>query len=285
VASAAADIFRRAAALNVHDTRRNGNVVALEGGLDVIVTGDIHGNRAALSKVIAAAGIGETSGRRLILQEIIHGPPDKRTGLDRSVEVLLRAARLKIAHPEQVIFIMGNHDLAEATGNEITKNGVGACKSFAEGVSLCFGDEAREVLEAVRELCLSMPLAVRCANDVLITHSLPSPRRMESVGVDILRRANEQADLRRGGAVYEWTWGRGQTDEQTDELAAELGVEFFILGHRYVEAGFETVTRRAIAVASDHDRGCVVRFSTDVPLTAETAARAVTPIVSLGEAR
>jgi len=284
VASVVADIFRRAARLNLEDARREGNTVLLSGGGRVLVAGDVHGHRGNLTKILAHAAVDRSPETRLVLQEVIHGPADPRTGHDRSVELLLRAVRLKIAHPEQVLFLLGNHDLSQATGNEVTKDGCGVCKAFEEGVRFCFGDEGQEVAGAVSEFLLSMPLAVRTAGGVLITHSLPEPKRMDLAGVDILRRPATPDDLHRGGPVYEWTWGRGQTPEQVDALAAALGVGFFVLGHAHAEEGFEMIAPRACALASDHDHGRVLEFPADAPLTAQNVGEHVKPIVALGRA-
>ena len=283
MAHAVADIFRQAAELNESDPTRKGSTVHLGDQLEIIATGDMHGEAQALAKIIAYADLPGHPGRRLILQEIIHGPIEPQSGCDRSVELLLRTAKLKIAQGDKVIFLMGNHDLAQATGNEITKAGLGVCKAFCEGVEFCFGECAAEVLEAVKEFCLSLPLAVRCANGVLITHSLPSPERMDLAGVEILERAYKGEDLSRGGAVYEWVWGRDQTDQQTDALAEQLGVEFFVLGHRRIETAYEMLTSRAATVASDHRHGCVLHFSTDSSLTAETLPAYIKPIASLAK--
>ena len=283
MANVVADIFRQAAQFNTADSCRKGSTVHLTDDLDVTVTGDIHGNRSALSRVIAYAAVDRRPDRRLILQEIIHGSPDPRSGHDRSVEMMLRAARLKIEQRDKVILLLSNHDLAQVTGNEITKAGRRVCQAFVEGVEYCFGTNTPDILEAIKEFCLSMPLAVRCSNGVLITHSLPSPQRMETAGVDILDRDYKQDDLRRGGAVYEWTWGRQQTDQQTDALAQQLGVELFLLGHHKVDNGYKIVTSRAVSIASDDDHGCVVRFNTAQSITVETIAACIKPIVALGK--
>ena len=276
------DIFRQAARLNAEDPRRRGSTIHLtQETPEVIVVGDLHGNRAGLSDVIRYADLDRSESRVLILQEIVHGPPDPPGGCDRSIEVLLRSARLKVTYAEKVIFLLGNHDLAQVTGNEITKDGRGVCKDFNEGVGLCFGEEAPEVLEAVKDFIVSMPLAVRCPNSVLVTHSLPSPARMDIAGPDILDRTYQESDFVRGGPVYEWTWGRGHTDQQTDQLAQQLGVGFFILGHQHIPEGWRTLTSRALAVASDHPKGCLVHFNTADPLTSETVTECIKPIASL----
>ena len=279
--SAAADTFRQAARLNRQDPRRQGNTVSLQGdGVTLVAAGDIHGYRAGLETAIGYAALDRTEGRILVLQEIIHGPLDD-AGHDRSVELLLKAAALKVSMGPKVLFIMGNHDLAQITGSEIAKEGRGVCKSFVQGARRCFGGQAAEVLESVKEFQLSMPLAVRCPNKVMMVHSLPSPHRMDLAGLDILDRGYRDEDLVRGGPAYEWTWGRDHTDQQTDGLAQSLGVEFFIIGHRNIPAGWEKVTSRAIAIATDHNGGCVVEFAGADRLTAQTAAEHIRPLAAI----
>ncbi len=280
---AVADIFREAARLNAEDARREGNVVRLDESSDVVIAGDLHGNRTGLAKVISYAALPAEPQRRLVLQEIIHGPVDPRTGHDRSAELLLRTARLKTAHPEQVYFLLANHDVAQLTGNEILKDGRGFCKGFDEGVAYCFGDEAPEIGDAIRQFLASAPLAVRCCGDVFVCHSLPSPNRWEAVGVEILSRPIRPEDLRRGGAVYEWTWGRRHTAEQLDALAGQLGAELFILGHQPCEKGFKIISPRGIILSSDHDRGCVIHLPANGPMTAEAVRGRILPLATLGK--
>ena len=276
-----ADIFRQAAELNANDDRRRGNVLHLDQGADVIATGDIHGHRTALHRIVGFAALGPDVSTRLILQEIIHGPIDPRTGHDRSVEVLIRAARLKIAHPREVVFLLGNHDVAELTGSEVTRAGRPSCKLFALGLQFAFGEGAAEVADALGEFLFSLPLAVMCPNKVFICHSLPSPARLTEQCFEVLERPYRLDDLKRGGGVYEWTWGRKHTEEMVDELAQRLGVEFFILGHVHSPDGYARVSPRAITLACDHDHGCIMRFPTDRPLTDASAVEAIMPVVAL----
>ncbi|MFW6065448.1 MAG: metallophosphoesterase [Planctomycetota bacterium] len=278
--SAAADIFHQAAEQSAEDPRREGNVIVVESGTEMVVTGDLHGNRRNLDKIIRFSNLGGNPNRRLLLQEVIHGPFDAE-GPDRSAELLLRAARLSCSHTGQVLFVLGNHDIAQLTGCEITKSGRGVCEAFTAGVGYAFEDEADEVMRGIEAFLRSIPLALRCPNGVFITHSLPHPRRMEIAGTEILRRAIREEDLIRGGPAYEWTWGRGQSEEQLDELADELGVEFFVLGHRHVESGWEMLTPRAVTIASDHSHGCVMRFDSDKAVNSESVPGLVTPIVAL----
>jgi hypothetical protein len=248
---------------------------------EAVVSGDLHGNRAALNKIIRYADLGRAAATVLVLQELIHGPADERCGKDRSIELLVRAVRLFFERPRQVLFLMGNHDLAQATGGEIAKNGAGVCKGFVEGVRYCFGESADEVLAATGEFLLALPLAVRCPQGLWLSHSLPSPARTTPEVLEVLHRPYEPADLRRGGGVYEWTWGRAQTPQQIEQLAGELGVEFFLLGHRHSEDGFEVLSPRCLSITSDGAAGCVVRLPCDRPLSAGSITQYIKPIVAL----
>ncbi|MCD4824275.1 MAG: metallophosphoesterase [Phycisphaerae bacterium] len=281
MAVAAAEKFREAAACILDDPNRQGNLLRITGSRRVIVSGDIHGNRQNLAKIISHASLGCDDAPILVLQEIIHGPVDPRSGCDRSIEIMLRAARLKIDHPDNVYFLMGNHDLAQITGNEITKEGRGVCKSFVNGVNYCFGDDGPEVLQAAMDFCRSLPIAIRFDNAVQVSHSLPSPVRAEIAGVDILTRPYQDGDFNRGGGAYEWTWGRDQTPEQLDELAARLDVEFFILGHRHIADGCMMLPNRAMAINSDGPGGCIAEFPTDRPFPTEHPDWTLKKIITL----
>ena len=276
-----AQIFREAARLNSGDQRRRGNVVQIDDDCEMIVSGDLHGNRQGLNRIIGHAALGPAGTRRLVLQEIVHGPIDPKTGHDRSIEVLLRAARLKLTHPRDVLFLMGNHDVAEVTQNEITRDGQPSLKTFSEGIAMAFEDGAEEVRSALKVFLLSQPLAVR-AGPVMISHSLPSRASTLDSCCEVLDRPYTTEDLRRGGPVYEWTWGRRHTPEIVDDLAKRLGVEFFIMGHYHSPLGHEWITPRAVTLASDHQHGCLMQFSTRKSLTAEAAQAGVKPLVMLG---
>ena len=277
----AADLFRQAARLNREDPARHGNVVHVVPEREVLFAGDFHGNRVNFTRVVSWANLPSNPQRVLILQELIHGPIDERTGVDRSIELLMRAARLKVQNPGSVCFLMGNHDVAQLTGNEITKQGAGSIEQFNEGVRYNFPDATSEIHSALEEFLLSLPLAARTPGGVMMAHSMPSPERMDKADTDIFQRDYEENDLRRGGPVYEWTWGRKQTPEQVDALAEELEVALFLLGHRHVAGGCEAVTDKAVTVASDHSRGMLVPFSSDETLTGDQVPQRAKRILSL----
>ncbi|MDP6637250.1 MAG: metallophosphoesterase [Phycisphaerae bacterium] len=278
---AAVDIFRQAAELNLSDERREGNVLVISEPGQIICSGDLHGYRAALSKIISHAKLASDDQRLLIFQEILHGPPDDQAGHDRSIELLMRAARLKIEHPGQVLFVMGNHDLAQVSGSEISKYGHGVCKAFSRGVEFAFTDDSRDVMDALHEFFMSLPLAIRCPNGVLISHSTPSPLKFDDDCIEVLSRPITPGDMQRNGPAYNWVWGRRQTEEYLESLAEKLNVNFFLMAHQHNEAGYEIISRHGAVVLSDHANGYIVEFHTDQKISGDSLRQYLKPLSSL----
>ena len=276
-----AKTFLQAAELIAGDAARQGNCLHFGPGEEIVYTGDIHGHRENLAKIIGYADLPAHPGRRLVLQEVIHGGAGGDAGDDRSVDVLLRAARLKVSFPDQVFFLIGNHDVAEIANNEITKNGRGVCRAFGAGLKRMFGPDAKELRSAVHEMLRGQPLLARCANGILLSHSLPSPRRMKRVDWTILERPYRDGDFRRGGSVYEWTWGRGHTAEQLAALAERLGARQFLLGHEHIETGWEVHHDRLVILASNHSHGAVAVFEAGTEIPDNAITRHCKPIVAL----
>ena len=275
-----AKTFVAAAELVAEDDNRRGNCLLFKQGEKIVYVGDIHGNRRNLAKVIAYAALGSHPHRRLILQELIHGGEADQAGNDRSVEVLLRAARLKISYPRQVFFLLANHDISQITGHEIIKDGRGECESFDAGLDNSFGPDVADVRSAVHRLFRSQPLAARCENGLFMTHSLPSPNRMDLIDWDILTRPYVDEDFHRGGTLYEWTWGRGHSAEQLAEIAGRLDAKQFLLGHQPCQTGYQIQHGVSIILDSHHSHGVIMEFDAGLPLD-ENIDEHIRPIVAL----
>lgn len=255
------------------------------GAATLIATGDLHDNPLHLARLVRAAGMdgpprSAPDPSHLLLHELIHS--DRLVnGMDFSYRVLVRIAALKAAYPQRVHAILGNHEIAQATGGVVVKHGVKCVEAFDEALDAAFGDDAGRVRSAVRGFVMAMPLAVRCrceglTGDVLCAHSLPAPELMDRFDPGVLDRALTEEDFQpRRGAAHLMSWGRSHTEAQLNDLAARWGVRLFVLGHEEAAGGSLVVAPNAVVLNSDHEHGVLVRMDLTRPWTAaEVAARA-----------
>ncbi len=264
-----AETFRQAADLVSNDPKRKGNLLQMGAPTQVVISGDIHGYQPNLTALLNR--LDQQPDLVLILQEIIHGPVDLETGIDGSPRALLQAAEAKLRHPDRLYFLLGNHDIAQVTRKEITKNGRGVCADYMSALTAIYADHAPEVYMASMTFLRSLPLAARFDNGVFAAHSMPSPHRAALGGSEILDRPSTVADMERGQPTYEWTWGRDQSESQFAELARERDVNYFVLGHRHIGDGVLALAPNAIAICTDRSNGKVFRFNAARPVTPEHA--------------
>src|SRR4029078_5283881 len=102
------------------------------------MTGDLHDHRRNFDKLLKAADLGNNPQRHLVLHELIQGDHYDATGAEKSWVTLHRAAELKCDFPEQVHFMLANHDLAQIHGRGIMKAGLSVCEAFTAGITRDF---------------------------------------------------------------------------------------------------------------------------------------------------
>jgi hypothetical protein len=193
-----------------------------------------------------------------VLQELIHSGKDS-SGVDLSYKILVRVASLVNAYPSQVHPILANHELAQATGMQITKGGGELVEGFIMGVEHVFGNKSPSVLQALYSFILEMPLAVRSESGVMCLHSLPDSYSMKLFDATVLARKLCPQDLVNGvGSASLTVWGREYSPEQIQELASFWGVKLFCLGHAWVPDGIEMAMPKVLLLNSDHDKGVVL---------------------------
>jgi hypothetical protein len=66
-----------------------------------------------------------------------------------------------------------------------------------------------------------------------------------------------------------------------DQLAQDLGVEYFVVGHKHVETGWERLGPRGIVLNSGDSRGCILELTTGETLTGENVQEHVRRIRNL----
>lgn len=252
--AAVADAFRVAADANLHGPSRRGSVDHLPDHGRLIVTGDLHDHALNFRRILKLAALDADPDRHLILQELIHGE-SRVNDADLSIRMLARGAELKQRYPGQVTVLLSNHELAQANGEQIMKDGQSVTDAFTRGIEYLYGAAADDVWDAAHRYIRSLPLAARGPHGVMISHSLPAPRAIERFDKAVLDRPLTEQDLSPRGAAYDMVWGRHQNRKITHELAEAWGVGAFVLGHQPPEMGFDTLTDHVLLITSEHGHG------------------------------
>src|SRR5436309_10343991 len=179
----------RAATQAFRDTPgRRGRLVCQTDVSEVFATGDLHGNIANFRQILAKADLRAHPRRHLVLQELIHGPFHYPNGGDKSHQLLDLLSALKCQYPDRVHMLLGNHELAQWTGQWIAKGEHDLNDLFFRGVKYAYGARAAEVYDAYRRMLAGVPLAVRTPNRVFLCHSLPSGSRLATFDPAVLER-------------------------------------------------------------------------------------------------
>ncbi len=253
-AAAVGELFDAAAKANLEATNRQGARAVLPRRGRVVLSGDLHDHAHNFLKLVKLAQLEESPDHHLVLHEFVHGPT-MTNGLDLSYRLLARAAALKLRYPQQVHVLLANHELAQMTGDGITKDGVSVVEAFDAGLEFVFGDQTARVQQGMGRFIRSMLLAVKLSNGLLVSHSLPSPRQLPKFDPTVLERAPRPDDLRTGGSAHSMVWGRAQDDEVAHALAAAWNVELFVMGHQPAEMGYNLLTPTMLVLASNHEHG------------------------------
>ena len=250
--------YREAAQLNRTDPLLKQNLLQFPNYGQVVMTGDLHGSWDNFERIRTYCALDRYPQRCVVLHELLHSPQCDRQGRCFSFELLEQAVQWKLDYPEQVFFLMSNHDLAEATRHEISKWGTASLAALRAGMESTYGKNTETVHNAMIQFLRSEPLAARLPNRFLLSHSLPSQRNLKTFDPDVLHRPITESDLQHNGSVYHLLWGRGHTEAVTDLLAESWDVDFFVVGHVPQETGFDLPNPRQIILSSDHPRGCIL---------------------------
>lgn len=238
---------------------RDQQVVNLPPDGEVWIAGDIHDHRRNYEKFVKAADLRNNPQRHVVLQELIHGDHYDKNGAEESWKVLVQAAELKADHPNQVHFLLANHDLAQVHGEGIMKAGLSVCEAFSAGVKRDFGDRAALVNAAIADFLLSFALAVRAPGGVFFCHSLPTDQEIPGFDYTVFNRPLTGADYRRRtGPVYQLIWGRNTTGAAAEIFADKVGARLLVTGHQPQDAGYKINGARHLIIASDHNQGVML---------------------------
>jgi hypothetical protein len=261
---------------------RQQQVINLPAEGEVWIAGDIHDHRRNFDKFVRGADLPNNPQRHIVLQELIHGDHFDDKGAEESWKILVQAAGLKCDHPNQVHFLLANHDLAQIHGEGIMKAGLSVCEAFNAGVKRDFGDRRGLINAAISEFLLSFPLAVRCPNGLFFCHSVPGDAELPTFDYTVFDRPLTGPDYkRRVGPVYQLIWGRKTTPAGVEAFADKLGAKILVTGHQPQEMGYTVNGPRHLIIASEHNQGVMLGLNLAEEYTMEGVLRGIRKFVSM----
>jgi hypothetical protein len=229
--------------------------------------------------LISRADLTHCPNRHLVLQELIHGQGRYAGGGDTSHQLLDLTAALILQYPGRVHYLIGNHELAQTTRQFIGKGTADLNADFLAGVAEAYPGRAAEVMAAYDEMFAVAPLALRTANRIFLSHSLPSATRLPNFDPSVLKREiSTRQELQPGGSVYALLWGRDPSAENAQAFLDRVDADLLITGHIPCETGYTVPNDRQMILDSHRSPACYCLFPTDRPLS---QAELVTCIANL----
>ena len=254
------ELLDKAAKVNRSNPFRQGNIIKLPDTGKVVMTGDLHGNHKNFDRIVKFANLNSSTDNHLIIHELIHDPNDTNPHECHSYTLVVEAAKLLIKYPGQVHYMMGNHAMAQITEEEVLKSGKPMVKSLNKGLTTTYGIDYLKVFKAFTNFVLSLPLVVRTANNIWMSHSLPDVDKLAAFDYGIFDTEITTELLKTNKSIRTLLWGRKHTEPMIDELAKALNVDTFIVGHQPQPEGYSNPFEKLIILASDHHLGTVLPF-------------------------
>ncbi len=277
----AIQLFNDAGKLNLDCSLRRGNLVFLPEQGRVVVAGDLHGHHRNFERLVRFADLDNNPTTYVILQEIIHGGPEDDFGGCLSYRLLFDVLHYKLRYPNQIHLILGNHDTAAVCNTSVLKAGKEMNLAFKTAMRRQYKAKFEDVETAMKAYMMTQPLAVRCANRIWMSHSLPADGFAEDFDTSIFDRPYTCDDIQRPNPVYLLTWGRRHSQQTLNTMAQKLDVDLFILGHQPQEIGWTVEGDNAIIIASEHNHGCLLEFDLSRRYTLEELSGKIFPIASI----
>jgi hypothetical protein len=236
-----------------------------------MVVGDLHGHVENFRLALQRADLARQPRRHLVLQEIVHGPfAYSQEGGDKSHQLLDLVAALKCQFPARVHFLLGNHELAQWQRQRIGKGDVDQNEWFVRGISTAYGDAADAIYTAYEAILSVADLALRTANRIFISHSVPPPKTLETFSLAKLQTdpiADEE--YRSGGAVHGLVWGRTLDEAHVAAFLERVDCDLLISGHIPSPEGFRVPNSRQLILDAIGFPAGYCLIPTDRPLSQE----------------
>ena len=227
----------------------NGKLVELPKKGKAIVVTDIHGN---LDDYEAYMDIWEEyrniNTHFIITGDFIHAMGKKD---DKSIEIL-DSVKHYWENNENFYPLIGNHEWSTISNISVYKGSINQSLNFKELLKDRFGGRWDKKLGEYQEFFKKLPIAIRTANKVFISHAGP-PRNIKTLD-EIINIADK--GYLENDNLYQILWNREQ-DYTLNDLRSFLSAvdcKAMIVGHTPVD-GVKLVNNHQIIVSSSYSQG------------------------------
>jgi len=249
---------------------RTGRLIEPVDADDLLIVGDLHGHISHFQTILKIADLANNPRRHLVLQELIHGKFRYPGGGDKSHQLLDLCCALTNLFPKRVHLLMGNHELSQWTDHPIMKGHEHLNDLFLAGIEEAYGDQAQAITAAYSRFFAAMPIAVRTANRVFLSHSLPTPKSLADFSLDLLTHDELPAEaFESKGPIYRLVWGRDVSEENAAAFLEKVDADWLVTGHIPCEQGFAIPNSRQVIIDSCAMPAAYMLFPTTGSMTAD----------------
>lgn len=216
-------------------------------GLAIVVT-DLHGNLDNFIKIMTLWGKCFNRKCHLVLTgDFIHAMGHEN---DHSIEILEEVLYFRNKY-DNFYPLLGNHEWATLTKILIYKGGVNQNVNFEQLLKRNFPDNWEEKLEEYINFFQTLPVAVKTANQVFISHAGP-PKAVDNLD-DIIHLTKK--GYVNNQPLYELLWSRYTNINQkdVDNFLDKVGCRAMVVGHTPVN-GYK-LKGNLIIVSSSFGKG------------------------------
>ncbi|HTX61059.1 MAG TPA: metallophosphoesterase family protein [Methanobacterium sp.] len=230
----------------------NGKLVELPKKGKALIITDIHGNLTDFKKFMHIWDEYEDNkDNHLILTgDFIHA-----MGLenDKSVEIL-EYVKFLWENISNIHVLLGNHEWSTISNKSLFKAGINQTYNFDELLKEKFGPEScTEKLQEYINFFKKLPLAVRTANGIFISHAGP-PTNIKSI--DEIANITYDGYNSNNRKLFEFLWNRADDFDknQLKDFLNTVDCKMMIVGHTPVD-GIKLVYKKQLVVSSSYGKG------------------------------
>ncbi len=230
----------------------NGKLVELPKKGKALIITDIHGNLTDFNKFmyIWDEFRDDTDNHLILTGDFIHA-----MGLenDKSVEIL-EHVKLLWENFTNIHVLLGNHEWSTISKKLLFKAGINQTYNFDKLLKEKFGkDKCKEKMDQYIDFFKKLPIAVRTANKVFISHAGP-PTNIKSLD-EIVNIADDGFSSNNSN-LFQILWNRYDNFDknQLKSFLKSVNCKMMIVGHTPVD-GIKLVYKNQLVVSSSYGKG------------------------------